>query len=73
MQQFRPQSSDNCGESEEGKPNIIIVFGNFYATFNAERILKKYPFVDVIVRGEGEYTSLELVNVWRKRETSKKC
>ncbi|MHA2315574.1 MAG: cobalamin-dependent protein, partial [Candidatus Hermodarchaeia archaeon] len=42
-------------------PNIVIVFGNFLATFNAERILKKYPFVDVIVRGEGEYTSLELV------------
>jgi anaerobic magnesium-protoporphyrin IX monomethyl ester cyclase len=41
-------------------PNIIIILGNFYATFNAERILKKYPFVDVIVRGEGEYTSLEL-------------
>ena len=42
------------------KPDTTIVFGNFHATFNAERILKKYPFVDVIVRGEGEYTSLEL-------------
>ena len=41
-------------------PNITIVFGNYHATFNAERILKKYPSVDVIVRGEGEYTSLEL-------------
>ncbi len=41
-------------------PNITIVFGNFHATFNAERILRKYPFVDVIVRGEGERTSLRL-------------
>jgi anaerobic magnesium-protoporphyrin IX monomethyl ester cyclase len=41
-------------------PNIKIVFGNYHATFNAERILKKYPFVDVVARGEGEYTSLEL-------------
>ena len=45
---------------KQENPNIITVFGNFYATFNAERILKKYPFVDMIIRGEGEYTSLEL-------------
>ena len=41
-------------------PNVVIVFGNYHATFNAERILGKYSSVDVIVRGEGEYTSLEL-------------
>jgi len=41
-------------------PNITIVMGNYHATFNDERILKKYPFVDVIVRGEGEYTSFDL-------------
>lgn len=48
-------------EVKKENPNLTIVFGNFYATFNAERILKKYPSVDVIVRGEGEYTSLELM------------
>jgi radical SAM superfamily enzyme YgiQ (UPF0313 family) len=47
-------------------PNMTIVFGNYHATFNAERILKKYPFVDVVVRGEGEYTSLELVRCLEK-------
>jgi len=47
-------------------PNLTIVFGNFYATFNAERILKKYPSIDVIVRGEGEYTTLELVKYLEK-------
>jgi len=41
-------------------PNITIVLGNYHATFNAERILKKYPAVDVIVRGEGEFTSRDL-------------
>ena len=53
-------------------PNLIIVFGNFYATFNAERILKKYPFVDVTVRGEGEHASLELVKCLQKKENLKK-
>ena len=42
-------------------PDIVTVLGNFYATFNDERILKKYPDIDVIVRGEGEETSLNLV------------
>ena len=41
-------------------PNITVVFGSHHSTFNAERILEKYPFVDIVVRGEGEYTSLEI-------------
>ena len=45
---------------KQENPNVKIAFGNFFATFNAERILKKYPAVDYIIRGEGEYTSLEL-------------
>jgi len=49
-------------------PNITIVFGNYHATFNAERILKKYPFVDVVARGEGEYTGLELARCLEKEE-----
>jgi anaerobic magnesium-protoporphyrin IX monomethyl ester cyclase len=53
-------------------PDIVTVFGNFYATFNAERILKKYPFVDVIVRGEGEHTSLELAKFLEKKRDLKK-
>jgi len=56
-------------EVRKGNPNVTIVFGNFYATFNAERILKKYPSIDIVVRGEGEYTTLELVKcLERKRD-----
>jgi len=47
-------------EVKRDNPNITVVLGNYHATFNAERILKKYPAVDVIVRGEGEFTSLDL-------------
>jgi len=47
-------------------PNITIVFGNYHATFNPERILRKYSFVDVVARGEGEYTSLELARCLEK-------
>jgi radical SAM superfamily enzyme YgiQ (UPF0313 family) len=44
-------------------PNIPIVFGGLYATFNPERVLTKYPSVDIVVKGEGEGTIIELVDV----------
>jgi len=53
---------------KEINPNIKIAFGNYHATFNAERILKKYPFVDLIVRDEGEFTCLEIANCLEKRK-----
>jgi radical SAM superfamily enzyme YgiQ (UPF0313 family) len=40
---------------------IVTVFGNHHATHNADHILQKYPQVDIVVRGEGEYTCLELL------------
>lgn len=51
-----------CTKIKESKPDIISIFGGFYATFNSERILRKYPDVDIVVRGEGENTILELVD-----------
>jgi radical SAM superfamily enzyme YgiQ (UPF0313 family) len=44
-------------------PNISIVFGGPYATFNSKRVLTKYPSVDIVVKGEGESTIIELVDV----------
>ena len=51
---------------KEWNPNVTIVMGNYHPTFNDTRILRKYPCVDVIVRGEGEYTSLDLANCLEK-------
>lgn len=59
-------------EVKKENPNVLVVFGNYYATFNAERILKKYPYVDLIVRGEGEKTTLELVKCLRKKGNLKR-
>jgi anaerobic magnesium-protoporphyrin IX monomethyl ester cyclase len=50
-------------------PNITVVFGSHHATFNAERILRKYPFVDIVVRGEGEHTSLEVARALEKHRS----
>jgi anaerobic magnesium-protoporphyrin IX monomethyl ester cyclase len=54
-------------EVKKENPNVTIVFGNYYATFNPERILRKYPSVDIIVRGEGEQTVVDLVNCFENR------
>ncbi|MBM4401099.1 MAG: hypothetical protein FJ045_04025, partial [Crenarchaeota archaeon] len=57
---------------KEKNPNVTTVFGNHYATFNAERILRKYPAVDIIVRGEGEKTVAALANCLKNGEDLKK-
>lgn len=42
-------------------PDKLIVLGGNSATFNAEYLIKS-PFIDIIVKGEGEITFKELVN-----------
>ena len=53
-------------EAKKENPNLTVVFGNYYATFNPERVLRKYPSVDIIVRGEGELTVINLVDCLKK-------
>ncbi len=42
-------------------PDVITVYGGVYPTYHAERILGEEPAVDLIVRGEGEATSVDLL------------
>lgn len=57
---------------KEKNPQVTTVFGNHHATFNAERILRKYPSVDIVVRGEGEKTVVELADCLKNSEDLKK-
>ncbi|MHA1310573.1 MAG: B12-binding domain-containing radical SAM protein [Candidatus Helarchaeota archaeon] len=53
-------------------PNIIIVFGGVQSTLCHDRIMEKYnQDVDYCVRGEGEYTFLELIEALRKNKEIK--
>ncbi len=65
------QTLDLAQRAKKENPDLLIVLGNYHATFNAERILKKYPFVDVIVRGEGEHVAPELANCVKKHKNFK--
>ena len=42
-------------------PGVLTVYGGVYPSYHAEEILRCEKAIDVIVRGEGEATSLELV------------
>lgn len=55
-----------AGAIKKKSPDAKIVFGNYHATFEYERILKNCPMVDCVVLGEGEYTFSELVNAMEK-------
>lgn len=47
--------------AKDTNPNVSVVLGGPHATFMDSQILSEHPDVDVVVRGEGEQTALELV------------
>lgn len=47
---------------KESLPATKLVLGGYHATFAAERIIRDYPFVDYILRGEGEETFPQLLS-----------
>ncbi len=47
---------------KEELPEIPVVYGGYHATINHRRILKEQPFVDFVVRGEGETIVVELAD-----------
>ncbi len=47
--------------TKEVHPNCVTVLGGCHATFWDEKALQECPSLDVVVRKEGEYTLLELV------------
>ena len=46
---------------KERFPEVPIVFGGIGATFLDEHLLQHFPWIDIVVRGEGERTFPELV------------
>jgi len=59
-----PNVEEICKEIRLFKKSPKIMLGNLHPTLFAEEILRK-NIADVIVRGEGEYTTLELLSAIR--------
>ena len=53
---------DFCSEIKERYPKIIVILGGPHVNTLDLQILQKHPFVDIIVRGEGEIAISEIIN-----------
>ncbi|MGZ9165717.1 MAG: radical SAM protein [Anaerolineales bacterium] len=45
-------------------PHLRIVYGGVYPSYAHQSILREYKEIDVIVRGEGEQTIIDLITAW---------
>lgn len=54
-----------CRTAKQELGNVLTVLGNTHPTFMYDEILREHPEVDVIVRGEGETTAVELMQAWQ--------
>ncbi|AVX31281.1 anaerobic magnesium-protoporphyrin IX monomethyl ester cyclase [Carboxydocella thermautotrophica] len=59
-----PAASQVLQVAKAVDPSILTVFGGIHANFMYEEMLKDWPWVDVVVRGEGEETLPELLDSW---------
>ena len=50
---------------KELNPSSIIILGGPQSTFTDLETLREFPFIDVIVRGEGEQTLLDLMRLFK--------
>lgn len=50
-------------------PQALTVYGGYHASATAQDTLESIPEIDIIVRGEGEITFLELCKAYINRET----
>ncbi|MHA1711577.1 MAG: B12-binding domain-containing radical SAM protein [Candidatus Freyarchaeota archaeon] len=56
-----PKASRILKLAKEAKEDVLTVIGGPHVTFSDVRTLREAPWIDVVVRGEGEYTLLDIV------------
>ena len=56
-----PGAAEIVCEAKRHRPSLITLMGGPHVSFAAERTLKDYPGIDLIVAGEGEGTIAELM------------
>lgn len=53
----------------EALPSTWLIYGGVFPTFHSQAIMKEEPQIDFIVRGEGEQTTVRLINALEKEES----
>jgi anaerobic magnesium-protoporphyrin IX monomethyl ester cyclase len=57
-----PASSNILKLCKRFDENVITVIGGPHVTFCAEQTLREAPWIDIVVRAQGEYTMLDIVS-----------
>jgi len=57
-----PVASEILKYCKSVNPKIVTVIGGPHVTFNAGETLREAPWIDIVVRREGEFTMLDIVN-----------
>jgi len=63
-----PAAAELLRRVKAWRDTVFTVAGGLHPTFCYDEVLRDYPFIDAIVRYEGEYTFPELVTAWEKGE-----
>ena len=58
-------------ELKEHNPNINIIFAGHHASTLPHTVMKQFPKVDYIVRGEGEFSTVQLMQALEKNNDTK--
>jgi magnesium-protoporphyrin IX monomethyl ester (oxidative) cyclase len=66
--QYAKGAHDLARIAKEISPEIIVIFGGSHASAFYREVLND-PNVDLVVKGEGEETFLEIVERWEKKES----
>jgi len=56
-----------CRAAKEELPEVLTVLGNTHPSFMYDEVLREHPDVDIVVRGEGEITSVDLMQAWHAK------
>jgi anaerobic magnesium-protoporphyrin IX monomethyl ester cyclase len=60
-----PVCMATLAEIKRVRPEVLCVYGGVFPTYHDEPILRQHPYVDVVVRGEGEATATALLRALR--------
>lgn len=50
-----------CAMLKSTMPNLVIIYGGVFPTYHYEQVLNESPYIDFVVRGEGERTAKQLM------------
>jgi len=64
-----PTSSNILKVCKGSDENVITVIGGPHVTFCAEQTLREAPWIDIVVRGQGEFSMLDIVSGKKPAET----